>query len=98
MTMSVSEADLERILNQRRFDDRTKEIARRLFLHEERPKLLAVEYGLILQRVYAIRKTVLDLAMPPGEAQVTLTGPVEAIEAAQRAFDKCVARIRAEAG
>ncbi|MBS0343177.1 MAG: hypothetical protein JSS56_21950 [Proteobacteria bacterium] len=94
--MTVSEADLERILNQRRFDDRTKEIARRLFLHGERPKLLAAEHGVILQRIYAIRRAVLDLAMPPGVAQVTLTGPVEAIEAAQRAFDKCMAKLRAE--
>ena len=94
--MSVSEADLERILSQRRFDDRTKEIARRLFLHEERPKLLAVEYGLILQRIYAIRKAVLDLAMPPGEAQVTLTGPVEAIEAARLAFKKQMVKMGLE--
>ena len=97
MTASVSRSELERILRQRRFDERTKEIARRLFIDKTRPKLLAVEYGLIQQRIYAIRKCVLALAMPPGEAQVTLAGPVEAIEAAQRAFDNCLARLRTDA-
>lgn len=96
MTVTVDEAELQRIARQRRFDPRTLEIARRLFIEGDRPKLLAAEYGLILQRIYAIRKAVLDLALPTGEAEVTLRGPVEAIEAAQRAFERYMEQTQAE--
>ena len=95
MTASVDEAELQRIARQRRFDPRTLEIARRLFIDGDRPKLLAAEYGVILQRIYAIRKAVLDLALPAGEAEVTLRGPVEAVEAARRAFERYVERLQA---
>jgi hypothetical protein len=93
MTTSVDAAQLERIAQKRRFDPRTLEIARRLFLEGDRPKLLSAEYGLILQRIYAIRKAVLDSALPLGEAEVTLRGPAAAIEAAELAFKKHVARM-----
>jgi len=88
MAMSIDEAELQRIARLRRFDARTLEIARRHFIEGDRPKLLAAEYGLVLQRIYAIRKSVLDLALPSGQGEVTLRGPVEAIEAAQQAFDR----------
>ena len=96
MTVRVDEAELQRIARQRRFDPRTLEIARRLFIQGDRPKLLAAEYGLILQRIYAIRKAVLDMALPAGEAEVTLRGPVEAVEAAQRAFERYMERMQGE--
>ena len=93
MTTRVDEAELQRIARQRRFDPRTLEIARRLFVDGDRPKSLAAEYGLILQRIYAIRKAVLDLALPEGEAELTLKGPAEAIKAAKRAFDKYMEKL-----
>jgi len=94
MTTNIDEAELQRIAKQRRFDPRTLEIARRLFIVGDRPKLLAVEYGVILQRIYAIRKAVLDLALPHGVAEVTLRGPVQAIEAARTAFDRCMEELK----
>ena len=96
MTRSVDEVQLTRIASKRKFDPRTLEIAHRLFLNGDRPKLLAAEYGLILQRIYAIRKAVLDSVsdMPAGWTEVTLRGPVEAIEAANRAFNRCVEKLR----
>ena len=60
MTTSVDEKQLASIARLRKFDPRTLEIARRLFIHHEKPKLLSAEYGVILQRIYAIRKAVLD--------------------------------------
>ena len=96
MTISVDEAQLERIVRDRKFDPRTLEIARRLFIHNERPKLLAAEYGVIFQRIYAIRKAVLDAieedALAPGHSQLVLRGPAGAVEAARRAYDKWMER------
>ncbi|MEJ8815236.1 TrfB-related DNA-binding protein [Variovorax ureilyticus] len=98
MTTSVDAIQLERIARKRRFDPRTLEIARRLFLQGDRPKLLAAEYGLILQRIYAIRKAVLESThdLPAGWNEVTLRGPAEAVEAAQRAFNKYVEKLQAD--
>ncbi|MDM0108037.1 TrfB-related DNA-binding protein [Variovorax sp. J22R24] len=99
MTTTVDEAQLERIAKERRFGPRTLEIARRLFLDNERPKLLAAEYGVIFQRIYAIRKTVLDAAkgeeLRDGWASLTLCGPAEAVEAARRAYDRKLASLNA---
>lgn len=94
--MSVSEADLERIKNQRRFDARTMEIARSLFIHNQQPMKLAATHGVLPQRIYAIRKAVLELALPPGQVELTLTGPAEAIEAARIAFKKQMAKMGLE--
>ncbi|CAN7320102.1 hypothetical protein LJR084_007930 [Variovorax sp. LjRoot84] len=90
MTTSVDEKQLERIARQRKFDPRTLEIARRLFIHHEKPKLLSAEYGVILQRIYAIRKAVLDSA---GHDELTLRGPAEALEAARLAYEKQMAKL-----
>jgi len=53
------------------------EIAKRLFVHGETPKRLAVEHGVNLRRVYAIRKEVLAaaqaLALPTGWDELTIT-------------------------
>ena len=73
MTTSVDGKKLEHIARLRKFDPRTLEIARRLFIHQEKPKLLSAEYGVILQRIYAIRKAVLDSA---DDGELTLRGPV----------------------
>ena len=63
-------ATLEAIAGQRRFDTRTIEIGKRMLIHGEDPKRLSHEYGINLQRVYAIRKEVLAaaqaVALPPG--------------------------------
>jgi hypothetical protein len=88
MTVTVDASQLERVARQRKFDPRTLEIARRLFIHNEKPKLLSAEYGVILQRIYAIRKAVLDSVLPQGWDEVTLRGPAEAVEAARLAFEK----------
>lgn len=88
MTVTIDEEELARIAKRRRFDARTLEIAHRLFIGKEEPMLLKAEYGVIHQRIYAIRQAVLKDAMPAGTAEVTLRGPVGAIEAAQRAFDR----------
>jgi hypothetical protein len=75
---------LERISEERRFEARTLEIAKRLFIHGETPKRLSVEYGINIQRVYAIRKEVLaaaeQLDLPAGWTEVKLIGPSELIE------------------
>lgn len=75
---------LERIAQQRRFEERTLEIAKRLFVHGETPKRLSVEYGVNIQRVYAIRKEVLAAAqaleLPPGWEEITVRGPKALIE------------------
>lgn len=89
---------LQRIAAQRRFEDRTLEIAKRLFIHGETPKRLSAEYGVNLQRVYAIRKEVLGaaqaLSLPPGWAEVTLVGPSELVERFRLDFDAAVAAYR----
>lgn len=94
MTTNVDEGQLGRIARQRKFDPRTLEIARRLFIHHEKPKLLSAEYGVILQRIYAIRKAVLDSALPPGWDELILRGPAEAVEAARLAFEKQMGKLK----
>lgn len=93
---TIDLALLERIATQRRFESRTLEIAKRLFIHGETPKRLSIEYGVNLQRVYAIRKEVLAaaevVALPPGWQEVTLAGPKELIEQVQRQFAEALAR------
>ena len=97
MAIIVDEEQLARIAKSRKFDPRTLEIARRLFLNHEKPKRLSAEYGVIFQRIYAIRRAVLKAieaeGLEPGWSQVTLRGPKAAIEAAQRAFAQRMARL-----
>lgn len=94
MTVTIDEVELARIAKVRRFDARTLEIARRLFIDKAKPMLLTVEYGVIHQRIYAIRRAVLEEALPAGTAEITLRGPVEAVEAARRAFDRHMEKLR----
>jgi len=79
---------LQRIAEQRRFEERTLEIAKRLFVHGETPKRLSVEYGVNIQRVYAIRKEVLAAAraaaLPPGWEEMTVRGPKALIARVRR--------------
>jgi hypothetical protein len=92
---------LERIAKQRRFEARTLEIAKRLFIHGESPKRLSIEYGVNMQRVYAIRKEVLSaaeaLALPPGWEEFTVRGPRDVIEKLRRQFELEMARVASDA-
>jgi len=86
---------LERIAGERRFEARTLEIAKRLFIHKETPKRVASEFGVYLQRVYAIRKEILlaaeAAALPPGWARVELVGPRELVAQFKSEFDAALA-------
>jgi hypothetical protein len=97
--VKIDLALLERIAEQRRFENRTLEIAKRLFIHGETPKRLSVEHGVNLQRVYAIRKEILAAAqvsaLPPGWEEVTFTAPSEVIAQVKRYFAEALARHRA---
>jgi len=91
---------LERIGEERRFETRTMEIAKRLFIHGEAPKRLSVEYGVNIQRVYAIRREVLAVAkqlqLPVGWAEVRLAGPRELIQALERQYVAAMEKLRLE--
>lgn len=95
--MEIDLALLERIAQQRRFEGRTLEIAKRLFIHGETPKRLAVEYGVNVQRVYAIRREVLAaaqaLALPPGWEEATIAGPRELIAELKRQLADALGRL-----
>ena len=90
MTIIVDEDMLARVARDRRFDPRTLEIARRLFLEKENVKKLSTEYGVIFQRIYAIRKMVLEAAeeyaLPQGWSEVSLRGPAEVVQAVEKIF------------
>lgn len=83
---------LERVARERRFDPRTLEIARKLFINDEAVRKVAQEYGVIDKRVYAIRKTVLDhvqkYELPQGWSEVTLRGPAELVQAVHELFEQ----------
>jgi hypothetical protein len=68
----------------------------RRIVEVETPKRLSIEYGVNLQRVYAIRKEVLAaaqaLALPPGWEEMTIAGPREVIEQIKRQFAEALAR------
>jgi hypothetical protein len=90
--MTVVDAPLlERVARERRFDARTLEIARRLFIENEAPKKLATEYGVIHQRIYAIRKLVQEAVesyrLPEGWSEVTLRGPADLVRATATQFE-----------
>jgi hypothetical protein len=92
MTTVVDKYLLDRVSRERRFDDRTMEIARRLFLDREKPRKLALEYAVIHQRIYAIRRMVTEAVesyeLPPGYSEVTLRGPADLIRAICELFDQ----------
>jgi len=89
---------LERIAGERRFEARTLEIAKRLFIHKETPKRVASEFGVYLQRVYAIRKEILlaaeSAALPSGWARMELVGPRELVEQFRLEFEAALAKRR----
>jgi hypothetical protein len=97
MTATVDLELLERIATQRRFEAQTLEIAKRLLLYGEKPKRLSAEFGVNVQRVYAIRKEVLAavkaLVLPVGWEEVTLAGPQPVIAALkaqlEQALEQC---------
>lgn len=90
--MVVDELVLQRLARERRFDARTLEIARRLFLLGEKPRKVAKEFALIDKRVYAIRSEVVRhvqrYQLPDGWSELTLQGPVEVLKATQAYFDR----------
>ena len=90
--MIVDELLLERVVRDRRFDRRTVEIARRLFIGKEEPKKLAAEFGLHDKRIYAIRtavtKQLASYELPEGWSEVTLRGPAEVVKAVDAIFKK----------
>jgi hypothetical protein len=85
MTVIIDELLLQRIARERRFDERTLEIARRLILGNESAKKLSTEFGVITQRIYQIRglikKAVEAYELPDGWTDVRLEGPPEVIQA-----------------
>lgn len=93
---------LDRIAAQRRFEPRTLEIARRLFIHGETPKRLSLEYGVNLQRVYAVKREILAAAqattLPPGWDEVTVSGPKALIEQVVKLVLEGQGRVRGNAG
>ncbi len=94
--VEIDLALLERIAEQRRFENRTLEIAKRLFIYGETLKRLSVEHGVNLRRVYAIRKEILAAAqasaLPPGWEEATFVGPSEVIAQIRRHFAEALAR------
>lgn len=94
--ISIDEDTLQRIAAQRRFGLQTLEIARRLFLHHERPDDLAQAYGLRLQRVYAIRKSfevaAQALQLPTGWIRMELVGPHHLVRRYRCLFDAALVR------
>jgi hypothetical protein len=95
IVIAIDFALLERIAEQRRFEARTLEIAKRLFIHGEQPKRLSLEYGVNLQRIYAIRAEVLAAAkaaaLPSGWKELNLVGPAELIDRLKAEFDRNMA-------
>jgi hypothetical protein len=93
---------LERIASQRRFAPNTLEIAKGLFIERHTPRRLAVEHGVNVQRVYAIRDQFLAaaqaLALPPGWEEVTLAGPRELIEELRRLHAEGLKRLEQAGG
>jgi hypothetical protein len=79
---------LELIAELRRFEPRTLEIAKRHFIHGETAKRLSVEYGLNVQRVYAIRREVIEAAW----TQATIVGPKELVKHFEALFKEALAR------
>lgn len=92
---------LDRIAAERRFETQTLQIARRIFLHKETPKRVASEFGVIVQRVYAIRRHVLAAAeayqLPTGWSTAELVGPRDLVDHYKRLFDAALARRAGEA-
>jgi hypothetical protein len=93
--IEISEELLQQIADRRGFEERTIEIARRLFLYGQTPKHVSIEFGINHQRVYAIRKQFLKAAetevLPSGWAQATLVGPRSLVDDFLARFDEAMA-------
>ena len=90
---------LERISRKRRFGLRTLEIATRMLVHGDEPKRLSLEYGINVQRVYAIRKAVSAAVegarLPRGWERLELAAPRKVIERIKRQLDEEMAKLGA---
>jgi hypothetical protein len=88
---------LERIADQRRFEPRTLDVAKRLFVYGETPKAVSTQTGVYLPRVYAIRREVLAaaqaLARPEGWEELTLVGPRDVIQRVRQMFEVEMANV-----
>lgn len=86
--MKLDAATFERVTRKRNFEPRTLEIAKRLIVRGESARALAHEYGMHEQRVYNIRKRVLEAyqaeLLPPGWIEITVSGPKEMMLRFQR--------------
>ena len=96
--MNIDYAMLERIAEQRRFEARTLDIAKRLFIHGESPKVVSTEFGVNLARIYAIRREVMSaaqaVALPDGWDEVHLVGPSDVIARIRQKFDEEMRRVK----
>lgn len=87
---------LERLGKERRFEAQTLEIAKRLFIHGQPAKHVAIEYGLNLSRIYAIRDMVRQAAegLPAGWVRVTIEGPRDVVARLQNELRKELAGLK----
>lgn len=97
----MAEIDLpliERIAAQRRFSPTTVQIAKGLFVEGFDARRLALEHGLHVKRVYAIRKEFLDaaqaMALPRGWEEVTFAAPRDVIEELRRLYAQRMKEVR----
>lgn len=90
--MVVDELTLARVARERRFNARTVEIARRLFIDKHPPLSVAKEFALLDKRIYAIRAAVIKhvkgYALPEGWVEVTLRGPAAVMKEVEALFRK----------
>jgi hypothetical protein len=92
----VDLAFLERLAQERQFEPQTLEIAKRLMIYGHTAKHLALEYGLNISRIYAIRNLVQQAAdsLPDGWIRVTVEGPQHLVERLQKQLADAIARER----
>lgn len=72
-----------------------------VFGRRQQPKRLSVEYGVNLQRVYAVRREILAAAqataLPPSWEEVTVSGPKALIEQVVKLVLEAQGRVRGSA-
>ncbi len=100
--MNIDENMLERVSRERRFDARTVDIARHLFLLNMPPRQVATQFGVVDKRVYAIRAAVLEQVekykLPEGWSEITLRGPIDAVKEAEAIFRRRLREIEVRNG
>ena len=96
--MKLDAAAFERITKTRKFSPQTLEIARRLVVEGEKPRELALAYGVCTQRIYKIRTFIAAAyeaqRLPDGWAEKTIAAPKEMIAE----FERRAAAAREKAG